>query len=350
MKALRTILFSFVLLISGISGIAQSYVTTASGSFSDPAVWSLPWIGAPVPPQAGQSVIISSGTTITGNPAGAYNLNVQGTLVFESGYSNASGGLTIGDGATLVIKGDLNNSSDITINGTGKLLVLGNLTQTGGIINLNNSASLIVGQNFTENWNVVNANNSSTILVAGIFTVNGNLSIASSAKSVVLGSVVGGGCPTCVSAIASNDPVWILYTQYTSLKPSWWGDHLANSNGNVASGTVCSGEIMVLSVVAVTSGAGNMAANQFEWVVYGGTISGADHVDTVNGHTASAKTSYGVNINNKSSITVTWENASLNDAYIAVRQNPETGCSDGKWSIYQVVINPLPNTGPIIPD
>lgn len=350
MKIARYILFSFLLLLTEMAGIAQSYVTTGSGSFSDPAVWSLPWVGAPVPPQGGQSVVISAGTSIAGNPAGAYNLNVQGTLVFETGYSNTSGGLTIGDGATMVIKGDLNNGSDITINGTGKLLVLGNMTQSGGTIYLNNSSSLIVSQNFTKGWNVVYANNSSTVLVAGNLTVYGNLNIAPSAKSVVLGSVIGGGCPSCVNTIATNDPAWVLYTQYTSQTPAWWEDHLVNTNGNVTSGAVCAGETMTFSVAAVVSGAGNLAASQFEWAVYGGTIAGSDHVDSVDGHTASTKSSFGVNANNKSTITVTWENAAYNNAYIAVRQTPETGCPDGKWSVYQVIINPLPTPGPIISD
>src|ERR1035437_8751794 len=101
MKTKYFSLFLILFILTATKGYGTSYVSIASSSWTDPAVWSLPWVGAPVPPSSGQPVVISAGTTIWGTTSGAFTLDVLGTLIFYGDYSNSSGGLTIEDGGTM---------------------------------------------------------------------------------------------------------------------------------------------------------------------------------------------------------------------------------------------------------
>ena len=220
MKIKYFLLFFLLFSLTVSSGFGASYVSIASGSWSDPAVWSLPWVGAPVPPGSGQPVVISAGTTITGSTSGAFTLDVLGTLIFYGDYSNTSGGLTIENGGVMIVTGNMTSGSALTINGTGELKVLGNLTESGGSISLNNSSILDVGQTFTEGWQTTNLYNNATILVVQNYNVNGNMNENGSGTTVaVLGTVTGGGCSGCTNSIAPTNPAWIFWT---SDVPNFW--------------------------------------------------------------------------------------------------------------------------------
>jgi len=220
MKKINYLFIICFLLFKSVSGFAASYVSIASGSWNDPAVWSLPWVGAPVPPSSGQPVTISAGTTITGTTGGAFTLDIFGTLIFYGDYSNSSGGLTIESGGTMIVTGNMTTSSDFVIKGTGRLKILGNLNQTGGSIALNNSAILDVGKSFTEGSQTTNLYNNATILVIQNYNVNGNLYQNGTGTTVaVLGSVVGGGCSGCVNSIPPTSPAWLFWT---SVVPNNW--------------------------------------------------------------------------------------------------------------------------------
>ena len=239
MKKQYFFLFLILSLTKGMIGYGQSYTSIASGSWSDPAVWTLPWGSAPVPPAASQNVVISTGTTITGPTSVGEVLDIKGTLIFTGDYSNSSGGLTIEDGGTFIIGGTFSTGSNITINGSGKLKVLGSLNQTGGIITINNTGIIDVGQNFNEGSQTVNLNNNATILVIQNYIVTDNLNKSGSGTEIaVLGSVSGGGMPSSYSnCIRTPDPAWYFWTggivnYWTGSADSNWSN-TANWSQNV---------------------------------------------------------------------------------------------------------------------
>ena len=233
MKSKYFLLFIILIIIlTATKGYGASYVTIASGSWTDPAVWSLPWVGAPVPPSSGQPVVISAGTTIWGNTSGAFTLDVLGTLIFIGDYSNSSGGLTIEDGGTMIVTGNMISSSALVINGTGKLKILGNLNESGGSITLNNSAILDVGKTFTEGWQTTNLYNNATLLVIQNYFVNGDMYENGSGTTVsVLGTVTGGGCSGCTSSILPTDPAWIFWM---SAIPNLWIGSTSSNWGTIS--------------------------------------------------------------------------------------------------------------------
>jgi len=228
MQDIKHTLLVLLLLISVSAVYGQSYTSIASGSWSDAAVWSLPWVGAPVPPAGSQYVIISAGHTITGSTSNTYQLTVNGTLTFNGDYSNGAGGLVINDGGTFVITGNLNSTSSITINGSGKLIILGNLSENGGSIIVNGTGVLVVGTNFTEGWQTVTLNNNATLLVVKDFYVQGNLTAGTNTVVAVLGTTTGGGCSTCTNTIPTNSIAWTSYneqnaTVWTGATDTSWG-------------------------------------------------------------------------------------------------------------------------------
>jgi hypothetical protein len=232
MQKSKLILFIIFILALCLPGYGQSYTSIATGSWSDPAVWTLPWGSAPVPPQGNQNVIISAGTTITGTTANTYTLDIRGTLIFNSSYSNSSGGLIIEDGGTLIINGNFTSSSNITILGTGVLKVTGNLTQSGGTININNSGILIVGQTFTEGSQTTNVYNNATILVVQDYIVSGGLhESGSGTEVVVLGTVIGSGNPAISNSIPTADPAWVLWA---GSNPNLWKGNIDTNWSNTA--------------------------------------------------------------------------------------------------------------------
>ena len=229
--------FNYILVVilfftMGITCYGASYVSISSGVLTNPAVWTLPWVGAPVPPSSGQSVVISAGTTITGTTTSSYVLDVYGTLILDGDYSNTNGGLTIEDGGTMIVKGNMTTGSSLVIKGSGKLMVIGNLNQTGGAITLSNTGILVVGQTFTEGWQTVNMYNNASILIIQNYYVNGGLYENSQGNQLtVLGSVIGGGCSGCVNSIVVTDPSWIFWT--TGL-PNFWTGKTDTAWGNTA--------------------------------------------------------------------------------------------------------------------
>lgn len=96
---------------------------------------------------------------------------------------------------------------------------------------------------------------------------------------------------------------------------------------------VASSSVISFSVPTAT-GAG---AGFFEWMVLGGRITGGS-VDMESGHQASYLKKDNLATDTKSTIEITWERNNYEDAWIAVRQTSEFGCTDGKWSIYYVRI------------
>ena len=230
MKKLYYLLFVLLFLAKGIAGYGQSYTSIATGSWSDPTVWTLPWVGAPVPPGSGQNVVISTGTTITGTTSPGESLDIKGTLIFTGDYTNNSGGLTIEDGGTFIIDGNFNTSSSVTINGSGKLKVIGSLTETGGGITVNGTGIIDVGQNFNEGSQTVNLNSNATILVVGNYSVSFNLNKNGSGTEIaVLGTVSGGGMPAYNNCIPDTDPAWTfwsggVYNYWTGSSNTSWGN------------------------------------------------------------------------------------------------------------------------------
>lgn len=227
MKKKYFLLFLILIILTATKGFGASYVTIASGLWTDPAIWSIPWVGAPVPPNSNQPVVISAGTTIWGTTSGAFTLDVLGTLIFFGDYSNSSGGLTIEDGGTMIVTGNITSSSALVINGTGKLKILGNLNESGGSIALNNSAILDVGKTFTEGWQTTTLNNNATLLVVQNYNVNGDMYENGSGTNVsVLGTVIGNGCSGCTNSILPTDPAWIFWL--SRIPNLWTGSTSAN--------------------------------------------------------------------------------------------------------------------------
>lgn len=274
MHDIKYILLVFLLLIKGMVGYGLSYTSIASGSFTDVAAWSLPWVGAPLPPGSSQSVVISAGTTITGSTSSSYSLNVQGYLTINGDYSNSSGGLTIEDGGIMVVTGNMATSSSLVINGLGKLMVLGNLTQTGGSISINGTGILVVGQSFTEGWQTANLYNSATLLVIQNYNVNGNLHENGTGTTIaVLGTVIGGGCSGCTNSIATTDPAWDFWNcgmpnvWIGASSDSWtntanWSSHILPASGGSIELSVSASNDLVLDADRTISSLKNLSSKR----------------------------------------------------------------------------------------
>jgi len=110
--------------------------------------------------------------------------------------------------------------------------------------------------------------------------------------------------------------------------------------------------IMTFSVDAVIDGAGAELSNTFEWIVFGGEITGYQGVidgsvyykvnkeDYMDGrYDVSKVTLKGWNGDavRKSEIQITWQEQNREHAFIAVRQCSEYGCNDA-WRIYYIQI------------
>lgn len=111
-------------------------------------------------------------------------------------------------------------------------------------------------------------------------------------------------------------------------------------------------------ITAETADAGVEASNEFEWAVYGGTITAysgsiviavtTSEIST-NIHFSSVRTS---NVETGDSwITVVWDEVDIAEAWVAVRQSSEWGCTDSAWSVYtQEVVNQTPEFTADFPD
>ncbi|MDD4972211.1 MAG: T9SS type A sorting domain-containing protein [Paludibacter sp.] len=235
MQKFYSILFLLFFQAIGMTVMGGNYVSIASGSLTDPAVWSLPWVGAPVPPGNGQTLTITAGTIISGTPTNNYSYDISGTMIVYGDLSNSSGGMTIEDGGSLIITGNLTSSSALVINGNGTLKVVGNLNETGGSITINNTGDLVVGGSFTEGWQTTNLFNNATILVIQNYNVNGNMTENGSGTNVaVLGTVAGGGCGGCVNSISPTDPAWLLWTADV---PNYWNGTTSTNWGTASNWT-----------------------------------------------------------------------------------------------------------------
>ena len=227
MKKNYFLVFTILSFFIGTTAFAGNYISIASGSLTDPSVWSLPWVGAPVPPGNGQTLTITAGTTISGSPTSNYSYDISGTMIVYGNLSNSSGGMTIQNGGSLIVTGNLTTSSALVINGNGTLKVMGNLNETGGSIAINDNGIIVVGQTFTEGWQTTNLFNNATILVIQNYNVNGNMNENGSGTTVaVLGTVNGGGCSGCVNSISPTNPAWLLWTTDV---PNYWSGATSTS-------------------------------------------------------------------------------------------------------------------------
>ncbi len=242
---------------------------------------------------------------------------------------------------TLDINGNLTiNSGDLSLNNTGALVVVdGDLTKSGNI-NLNNG-NLIVGNNFNSNGGISNMYNSAAFYVFGTIQASG--SQAGCTNSCFPNDLP---CPSCqiksgTQWVSQSTPPGTVYISYNPT-PSWWTNHLDNMGQTVGPANICPSSSSTFKVPAVTTDAGDMASNIFEWAVYGGTITGfngtsiSTHSGTVSGHTASFQSVHGISGTTEYTLNVQWESTSFSGAYVAVRQTSEYSCSDGKWSVYKI--------------
>jgi hypothetical protein len=226
MKKIYCLLFVLFIIITCTKLHGASYVSIATGSWTDPAVWSLPWVGAPVPPQASQPVVISAGTTITGTTSNNYSLDVYGTLIFTGSYNISGCSIVVEDGGTFIINGDLTSTINITLNGSAKLMVKGNLNESGGNIYLNNTSILVVGQNFNEGNMTTILNNNATVLVVGNYTgTNSMTKNGLGTEIAVLGSVTG-SIAAYNNCIPTPDPAWNFWSD--GVNDYWTGSSDTN--------------------------------------------------------------------------------------------------------------------------
>jgi hypothetical protein len=251
----------------------------------------------------------------------AHNLTIGGTFSVYGGLTN--NGIAVVNGNFDLLSGDL------SVDYQRLMVVNGNFTKSG---NVNLSGTLIVTGNFNSSGGSTNINQ-----------YNGNFYAFQTISENGAQAGCTSGCfpynpPTCTICQIKGLAAWQSSgspgSSYVTLTSSWWTDHLADKGEETGPVTICNTSAASYSVLAVDDG--NLAANTFEWAAYGGTISGASNTATINGHTASVKTITGVGSNNKSSVTVTWDGTVFSGAYVAVRQIPQNGCSDEKWSIIYV--------------
>lgn len=250
---------------------------------------------------SGSFLQVAGNTTVQNSFNNNANVDLNGNLTLTSGDLNVNSGI-------LAIEGNLNKSGNI--GGTGNLIVGGNFNSMGGNTNLPQNG--------------------------GNFYVFGSISATTPQSSCDNSCFPNDGCAPC---LIQSGPQWIDDASPGNPYISYYGgwvDHLANKGKEAGPIIVCPSATSNFSVLAVDDG--NLAANIFEWAVYGGIITSADNTSTVSGHSASVKTITGGVLDGKSSISVTWEATTFAGAYVAVRQTSAVGCSDGLWSVFYINI------------
>ena len=300
------------------------------------------------------SVAINSKLTVSGKTEiqnGDFSILSSATvdiggLLYVKNSLNLNASLSVGQ--YLTVDNALNNNSGSFLKVVGNVTIAnsfnnnsladfdGNLTLASGQLNANAGGTLAIDGNLSMN-NQVGVGG--TLLVGGNYINTGGPSYSTSGNFYVLGTKSCISNPETCSNIKS-EAEWISAgspaATYLESDSSGWEDHLANKGEEAGPIAVCPSATSNFSVLAVDDG--NLAANIFEWAVYGGTITGADNTETVSGHAASVKTITGGVIDGKSSISVAWEATTFDDAYVAVRQTSAEGCSDGLWSVFHINI------------
>lgn len=378
-KHTKMLLVLLCFLLMPALSFAAWYNSNQSGDWTTGSTWN-----SGSYPHNGDGVIVKVGHTVT------YN-----------GSINWTGGQIEADGGTLIINGDVDitntqfyikNGGSVIVNGSftidRSLSISGNLTVTGalavtGDINLYGfldvDADVLVSDRFSVNsggvadiegdlsgTNVYSSDNS-IIAVQSDIAVSNQMSTSSGGMIVIGGDYLTGstartytdpnslyifGNSNCVSGAPSWNDCDIIgdveqwgtdgspASDYITDRPAFWEDHLVNSVRVLGPTDACSSSTFELE--AVTTNAGDLANNLFEWAVYGGEIRSFDgttissEVDSYHGYTASYLSGNGITNKTSYSITVDWTDVNFNGAYVAVRQTSEDGCTDGKWSVYTV--------------
>lgn len=377
--------YCLVLLI-GLVGMtmpfqASAYVSTTSGSWTDAATW-----GGNGYPVSGDIANVQAGHTVTYNgnltwTAGQIEVQNGATLIIKGDLNLTNTALYM-YGGTLIVEGNLIKNSNLSSNGslyvTGSVSITGDLNATGllsvdgdvtvtnqlkaesnAVIDIDGNASAkylffdsnslaVIDKNLTITSQL--GSGSGKIVVGGDYVATASTSTYLSQNQMYVfgtNNCTNGNCSYILDEtdwLSSGTPgsSYISSPSSDPSTPSWWEDHLANANATVGSPTtVCNST--TFSLEAVTTGAGDMSTNTFEWAVYGGTISantGGTQISansgTVDDYTASVLSYYGIDAQTTYTITVTWTDNNFSGAYVAVRQSSASGCSDGKWSVFPV--------------
>ena len=361
----------FIVLLVPLQTLATWYSSSQSGDWQVNSTWSP--TGVPV---SGDGVNLLAAHTIT--YSGNFNWNtgqisIYGTMIVHGDLIlDGSSTLYIYGGGELIVDGNLTINNNLSISGT--LTVGENLTVNGSLYNkstLHVGGNTIINNTFTNDENAVVDLDGDLLISNGSFYENSGMVVVSgdltkyhdlSASGIL---VVGGdyysyggntwtqndhfyvlGTSNCTGSNCGNIGNSELWEDNGSpgsayMRPYWWENHLANAGNTVGPTDVCSSS--VYNLTAVTENAGNMSKNVFEWAVYGGTISannGGTQIVTnsgvVDSHTASVLSYYGISGQTTYTITVDWTDNNFTGAYVAVRQTSESGCADGKWSIYLI--------------
>jgi len=132
--------------------------------------------------------------------------------------------------------------------------------------------------------------------------------------------------------------------------------------------TICPGASNnIFTLPAAALNAGSLAANDFIWVVYGGNIVGFNggavsvtptELPALSDIHYSFYLGSGVDALNNSTVEIEWDVVDVSNAWVAVQQVNEWGCTDGKWAVFYVTIgddnapeiNEQTNTNPLSGD
>ncbi len=364
--------------------VGNSSTLTVSGEMTTSGQFNLePNAGATV----GRFLVVGGQFNSAGSLTVGQYLSVTGEINNNSGASlNVSGNVTASKlnnsatlqvGQSLSLTYEINNNSgsflrvvgNVTssaLNNSGTIDIDGNLTLTSGDLNVN-SGIVAVDGNLTKSGNIAGT---ATLIVGGDFYSNGGSTwlpgnggrfyvfgaLSESSSQANCTSRTSTECfpnDACATCLIRSGNQWISdgspgssYISY-SPRPSWWEDHLANVGESDGPSTVCPGAASTFTLAAVTTGVGSLSGNRFEWAVYGGAITAFNgtsvesHSGTYSGHTASYQSVTGMDGTSNYTLTVAWEPAAFDGAYVAVRQTSEAGCSDGKWSVFYIHIQDI---------
>ena len=317
---------------------------------------------------AGANLVVNGNLTYSGTLNSSSNITVTGS-VNVTGSFNSSGQITVG--TSMTVNGNISSSAnidvadDLTVGGsismssgllhvgsdlsiTNQLSVASNLVvDVDGSLSVNNldfsTGSLIVVDNDLTVQNRLGTGNGKIVVGGDYFATASTNTWLNQNQMYVFGS---NNCTNGNCSYILNETDWTNAgspgSTYLTTSPSWWEDHLANVGEDVGPVDVCQGAVSTFSLSAVTLNTGAMSSNQFEWAVYGGTITGFNGTsvesqsESVDGHSASIQTINGLDGVTNYSLTVTWENVTFSGAYVAVRQSSVSGCTDGLWSVFRV--------------
>ncbi|RKD91854.1 G8 domain-containing protein [Mangrovibacterium diazotrophicum] len=333
------------------------------------------------------SLYIKNGGTliVNGNLITNRSLSINGTLTVTGNVSisgdlgQSSGELTVG--GSLTVSGDHSMSSGTTASITGSYTVnnsyIYGVLWVGGDATISHQlstgdVSAVVDVDGSVSTHYIYVNSGIVVIdenltvsgqlgADGILVVGGDYQVISGAATYVsTNHFFVFGSDNCTSGNCSNigdQAAWEAQGSpgeaYINTTSTFWDDHLSNAGNTEGMTKVCSST--TFKVEAVTTNAGNLENNLFEWAVYGGTIASFNGAEvtsnstTYEGHTASYLGVSGVGGTSTYTITVDWTETDFDGAYVAVRQTSEDGCTDGLWSVYTIEVG-QDNVAPVIGD